>query len=77
MTKSHHVFPGSLQIDDSIVKAGVHVGDNAYTPKDLRYVQFDMNTIEDKKRTLENILGEVYDNSTGCLINGNFKMNLT
>ncbi len=31
-----------------------------------------MSLIEDKSRTIQSILSEVYENSMGCLVQGNF-----
>ncbi len=59
-------------MDGLIVKAGVHTGTHEWDIQNIRYVRADMSLIEDKSRTIQSILSEVYENSMGCLVQGNF-----
>lgn len=69
---AHHILPGSAEIDGTIVTAAVHTGPNEWTPQNLRYVQADI--FKGKKTdSVLSFLADVYDNSEGCLVKGNFK----
>jgi hypothetical protein len=67
---THHVLPGSIEMDGTIVKAAVHTGPSEWTPQNLRYVQADVSAGK-KGDSILPFLANVYDNSEGCLLNGN------
>ena len=68
----HQVLPGSLELNGSIIRAGVHTGASEWDVQNIRYVRADLTTITDKTRTMESVLSEVYENSVGCLVHGGF-----
>lgn len=70
----YQVVPGSLQVDGTILTAGVHNGASEWDIKNVRYLRADLSLITDKNRTMIDILSEVYDNSVGCMVNGGFKL---
>ena len=70
---TYHILPGSLEIDDDILTAGVHTGPSEWSIENLRYVQASISGI-DKDTTLVSLLSKVYDESEGCLVKGTFKM---
>lgn len=73
MTTTHHILPGSIEMDGSTVKAAVHTGPSEWTPQNLRYVQADISAGK-KGGSVLSFLANIYDNSEGCLLNGDFKM---
>ncbi len=68
------MLPGSFEHNGSMVRAGVFVGVSEYgvNHETLRYVE---GRIDDglPDDTIESFLFRIYDNSTGCLLKGNFK----
>ena len=72
---AHHILPGSFELNGAIAIAGVHTGANEWDVKDLRYVRCDLSSVKDKTRSVSDVFGEVYDNSTGCMVEGDFKLN--
>lgn len=70
---THHVLPGSFEQDGTNITAAVHVGDSEWVPKELRYIKGDMAEGQEGD-TLISFLGRIYDNSTGCLMKGDFAM---
>ncbi|MCZ7862537.1 hypothetical protein O9X98_14275 [Agrobacterium salinitolerans] len=70
---THHIVPGSVEMDGTTVTAAVHTGQNEWTPQNLRYVRADISTGA-KTDSVLSFLAGVYDNSEGCLVKGDFKM---
>ena len=70
----HHIMGGSLEINGTTVTAGVHVGPNEFVPTNIRYVQGDTSDSLPGE-TVVQFMGRIYENSTGCLVRGNFRMN--
>ena len=70
---THHILPGSIEVDDGIAQAGVHTGPNEWTPQNLRYVRAKV-PLAAKDETIQAFFARVYDNSEGCLLKGDFKM---
>ncbi len=52
--------------------AGIHVGKNEWDIKDLRYVEASKDEAKPED-TFRVFFGRIYDNSTGCVVIGNFK----
>lgn len=71
---THFILPGSFEISDTTLTAGVHTGANDWDIKNLRYVSVDANEALPGDSALD-LLGRIYDNSTGCLLSYNFKRN--
>lgn len=73
MTKTYHIFPGSLELSGTIVTAGVHTGPSEFVPENLRYVSGDgAKGLPDD--TLNSFLIRIYETSEGCIARGDFKM---
>lgn len=72
-TTRKFILPGSIENDDEIVRGAVFVGVNEWAVEHatLRYVEgpIDSGLPDD---TIESFLFRIYDNSTGCLLKGNF-----
>lgn len=71
---AHHIVPGSFEMDDDgIIQAGVHTGPSEWEMNNVRYVRVDAGTAEPGE-TVFGLLVRTYKNSTGCLINHDFRM---
>lgn len=68
---SKFVLPGSIEVSGTWIIAGVHSGSNEWDIKNLRYIKADFSGVE-KGTTMIELLSSVYDNTTGCLIKGDF-----
>lgn len=71
---THFVLPGSLEVSGGVVTAGVHVGAHEWDIKGIRYVSGEVAGFGDKAATVGEFLGLIYDNSTGSLTHGDFKV---
>lgn len=70
----YHMLPGSFENDDGIITVGVHNGPNEFSMQGLRYLRVNINEIEDKSQSIIELLGKVYENSEGCVLQNNFQM---
>lgn len=72
-TTRKFILPGSIEHDQSTVRGAVFIGVSEYgvTHETLRYVE---GSISDDlpDDTVESFVFRIYDNSTGCLLKGNF-----
>lgn len=71
---THKILPGSLEVHAGVVTAGVHTGPDDFTVKNLRYVSAEIPANPAPGTSVASFLGEVYDNSEGCMVAGGFKM---
>ena len=72
MTK--FILPGSIEIEDDAIIAGVHTGPSEFEVDNLRYIEVSTDDA-DPDETLLDLLSRVYDNSTGSLQDHSFKLN--
>ena len=70
----HQVLPGSMEVNGTIINAGVHTGAHEWDVQNIRYVTVDTSKIADKTRSIQSVLSEVYENSVGCLVTGGFAL---
>lgn len=68
-----HILPGSMEVDDGVIIAGVHTGPSEFQPENLRYIQAEIGNGQPGD-TIIDLMGRVYDNSTGCMVKGTFKV---
>ena len=73
MTKKF-ILPGSFEVDGRTVTAGIVEGNHSFdvTGGKLRYIEANTSDMKPDD-TVESLLFRVHDNSTGCLIKGDFK----
>ena len=69
-----HILPGSLEVDGTIVTAGVHAGGSDWNVVGLRYLQLEKEDWQEGDVLIQ-ALDRLYDNSTGSLLTGDFKRN--
>ena len=69
-----HIMPGSLEVEDGYITAGVHNGPSEWQPKDLRYIKIQIPENPAAGQTVDDLMTWGYENSEGCLINGGFRM---
>ncbi len=69
---NHQILPGSLEIENDVLTAGVHTGTTEWDIVGLRYVRGNVAMMY-KADTVLTFLGRIYDTTEGCLINGSFK----
>ena len=69
-----HILPGSTEVEDNMLTAGVHTGPSEFDIQNLRYVRGDLATATPSD-TGQSFLFRIYENSTGCLLKGGFKLN--
>jgi hypothetical protein len=70
---SKFILPGSLEMEDGVITAGVHTGPSEFEVESLRFVEAPRGTSLPGESILE-FMGRVYDNSEGCLLKGDFKV---
>lgn len=69
----YKILPGSLEMDGTVVTAGVHTGPEDWKQENLRFVRIDWSEHKDVKN-VGDLLAHAYENSEGCIINGDFRM---
>lgn len=69
-----HILPGSMEIENDSIVAGVHTGPSEFQTENLRYIEASTDDAQPGD-TIIDLLSRVYDNSTGCLVKGTFKLN--
>lgn len=67
-----HILGGSLDQEGDMLSAGVHEGPSEFEIKNIRYVQGKVSDMK-KGETVKVFMERIYMNSTGCLINKDFK----
>ena len=70
---THYILPGSFETERGVVRAGVHTGSSEFQIENLRYVEAKILDLPDTDTVAEAIFN-VYDNSEGCLLKGDFRM---
>lgn len=69
-----HILPGSIEIKDGYLVAGVHNGPYEWKTKDLRYIKAKIPNPPVPGRTVKDLMTWAYENSEGCLVGGGFRI---
>lgn len=69
----YHVIPGSLEVKDGHIVAGVHTGASEWQIENLRYIKTPLPENPEPGKTVLDLLGEVYEATEGCLAKDDFR----
>lgn len=71
---TYYILPGTLEVEDNKIIAGLHTGPDEFTVRDLRYIEAPLpEKPDDPSETVLSYLGRVYEETEGCIVLGNFR----